>query len=96
MAGTRTTKNPVATQLGRDLRIYRKRLGISQEALGQRVSLNHTEICLLERGVRERFARTLVKVAGALEVSTNDLLKGIQWRQAVSDGGFELSRTRRD
>ncbi len=77
----------VAKCFGENLVRQRKRVGLSQEELGFRASLHRTEISLLERGFRVPRIDTLVKVAGALGVSSADLLKGITWKPAESVTG---------
>lgn len=57
----------------------RKRRKISQEELGFRCDLHRTEISLLERGGREPRLGTMVKLAGALDVSLEELCDGIAW-----------------
>jgi transcriptional regulator with XRE-family HTH domain len=45
----------------------------------------------LERGGRLPIIDTLVKLAAALDVRPEDLLRGIDWRPAqIQPGGFEL------
>ncbi len=61
-----------------NIRRHRLRLGISQEALGDRCDLHRTEISLLERARRDPRLATIVRVARALEVSPSDLLNGIR------------------
>lgn len=82
----------IAEQFGANLLRARKRSGLSQEALAMRASLHRTHIGLLERG--ERLARidTAVKLAAALDVAVDDLLKGIAWESGEAQPGrFTLS-----
>jgi transcriptional regulator with XRE-family HTH domain len=80
----------VAERFGANLLRARKRLGLSQEATAFRASLHRTELGQLERGCRHPRIDTLVKLAGALGVTPNDLLAGISWQPAESQpGGFE-------
>lgn len=59
--------------------------------MGIRTSLHRTEVGLLERGERLPRVDTLVKLAGALEVSPCELLEGIAWNPGYSRrGAFEL------
>ncbi len=62
-----------------NLRKARQRMGISQEELGFRCELHRTEISLLERGGREPRLGTIVKLAGALDTSADELCEGIDW-----------------
>lgn len=62
-----------------NLRLARKRTGISQEELGNRCDLHRTEISLLERAGREPRLATLIKLAGALDTPVAQLCDGIAW-----------------
>lgn len=64
--------------LGRNMRSARKRLGLSQEALGAQCNLHRTEISLLERGLRDPRLDTVVRVARALGMPPAALLEGIE------------------
>lgn len=80
----------MAERFGANLLRERKRAGFSQEQLGFKASLHRTEISLLERGSRVPRIDTAVKLAGALEVSPDELLKGIEWRPgSVRPGRFD-------
>jgi transcriptional regulator with XRE-family HTH domain len=65
----------------------RKLSRLSQHDLAVRSTLHRTEISLLERGQRLPRLDTMVKLAAALEVSTNDLVKGIEWIPDEDRGG---------
>jgi transcriptional regulator with XRE-family HTH domain len=81
----------IAGRFGENLTQCRKRAKLSQEELGFRASLHRTQIGVLERGGRLPRIDTLIKLAGALEVSPADLLAGIVWRPGTASvGGFEL------
>ncbi len=69
----------VAARFGENLVRCRKQAGYSQEELGFRASLHRTEIGMLERGIRLARIDTLVKLAGALQVSPEELLDGLSW-----------------
>jgi transcriptional regulator with XRE-family HTH domain len=62
-----------------NLRKARQRKQISQEELGFRCELHRTEISLLERGGREPRLGTIVKLAGALDSTPEELCEGIRW-----------------
>jgi transcriptional regulator with XRE-family HTH domain len=64
---------------------------MSQEDVAFRAGLHRTQISLLEQGDRLPRAETLIKLAGALGATPNDLLDGISFRPlAVVTGGFEI------
>jgi len=79
----------VARQFGANLSHLREQSGITQEELAFRASLHRTEIGLLERGGRIPRIDTLAKLAGALDVDTAALLKGIAWEAGeIRRGSF--------
>lgn len=81
-------------RIGQNLRAHRRRAGISQEEMGIRASLHRTEVGLLERGERLPRSDTLVKLAGALEISPCELLEGIAWNPGYAcRGGFEVEES---
>jgi transcriptional regulator with XRE-family HTH domain len=61
----------------RNLRAERKRLELSQEALGFRCDLNTSEISRLERSARDPRLATIIKLARALGVPPAKLLDDI-------------------
>lgn len=86
---------PLAVHFGGNVRVYRRRAGISQEELGFRSSLHRTEIGLLERGAREPRLSTIIKLADALSVPPHELLAGIRWeRRGTSPGEIKLQGQR--
>lgn len=68
----------------------RRLSALSQEQLAFRSSLHRTAISLMERGERIPRIDTLVKLAAAIEVTPNDLLRGIEWLppREQADGQF--------
>lgn len=70
---------PIASWFADNLRRVRKEAGISQEELSIAASVHRTEVSQLERGLRIIRIDTLMKIAGALEVSPCDLLSGLEW-----------------
>jgi transcriptional regulator with XRE-family HTH domain len=68
-----------AERFGRNLFMARRRAGYSQEELAARCSLHRTEIGLVENGRRLPRVDTLMKLAGALGVGAEELLRGIEW-----------------
>jgi len=61
----------------RNLRAERKRLELSQEALGFRCELNTSEVSRLERSQRDPRLVTIIKLARALGIPPAKLLDGI-------------------
>jgi transcriptional regulator with XRE-family HTH domain len=68
----------VRKQFAANLRRYRDRAGLSQEALADLCDLHRTEISLLERCKRSPRLETIVILSRGLELtSPSDLLEGI-------------------
>ena len=65
------------TQLARNVRAARARLGLSQTEVGARARLHRTEVSLLERGERDPRLSTIVRLARALDVAPAALLDGV-------------------
>jgi transcriptional regulator with XRE-family HTH domain len=79
----------VAERFAENLIRHRKAADLSQEQLADLAGLHRTAVGLLERGFRLPRIDTLVKVAGALEVSADELLEGIEWKPGnVRPGQF--------
>jgi len=60
--------------VGDRIRQLRKEKKLSQEELGYKSDLHYTHIGAIERGEKNWSIDTLVKVAGGLHVTVNDLL----------------------
>ena len=71
--------------LGLKVKNQRNSLGLSQEELAERTSLDRTYISLLERGKRNPSLLTLMKVATGLEISVSILIKDIENSGSSSD-----------
>lgn len=81
----------IARRFGANLRVARKRAGLSHEEAGIRASLHRTEVGLLERGERTPRIDTAVKLAGAVGVSIAELFDGIAWNPGSAQlGSFVL------
>lgn len=62
--------NSIHAQFAANLRHHRKRLGLSQEALGNLCELHRTEISLLERRKRSPRLDTIVHLARGLQLAS--------------------------
>jgi transcriptional regulator with XRE-family HTH domain len=75
-----------------NLRRLRAGAGFSQEDLAFRTAMHRTQISLLESGERMPRVETLIKLAGGLGATPNDLLEGIAWDPiAVVAGGLVIT-----
>ena len=64
----------ILTVIGNNVRIFRKRLGVSQEELADLAGLDRTYIGGIERGERNVSALNIAKLAKALKVKPEKLL----------------------
>ena len=78
----------IAARFGQNVARCRRRVGLSQEEVGFRASLNRTQVGILERGERLPRIDTLTRLAGALEASVDELLDGIVWRPGYAQPGI--------
>jgi transcriptional regulator with XRE-family HTH domain len=76
---SRLRDGEIAERFGRNLRKARRRAGFSQEELGRLTSLHRTHIGYMEMGKRLPRADNLIKLASALAVAVDELLRGIEW-----------------
>jgi transcriptional regulator with XRE-family HTH domain len=64
--------------LGDRLRSYRKRAKLTQETLAEKAGLSVVFISLLENGWRTVSVDALLRVAKALNVDLEDLVRGVK------------------
>jgi transcriptional regulator with XRE-family HTH domain len=62
-------------RLGTNLRAARKKLGLSQEQVAERSGVHSTEVSRIEAGRRDPRVSTVERLAAAVEVSPDRLLK---------------------
>jgi transcriptional regulator with XRE-family HTH domain len=83
----------IAARFGENLVRCRKEADLSQDELSVRASVHRTEISQLERGLRIARIDTLIKLAGSLEASPEELLEGMSWDPGGTRIGKFRSRT---
>jgi transcriptional regulator with XRE-family HTH domain len=82
----------MSERFARNLMELRQAKGFSQEELAFRASIHRTQVSLMENGSRLPRFETLIKLAGALEVSPAALAEGIAWEPVVTvTGGLKVS-----
>lgn len=87
---TKEQRGAFAARFARNLIRARRAAGISQEELGFLAAIHRTEIGMVERGQRIPKLDTVVKIAGALDVSVEELVDGLVWRvPRLPRGGFD-------
>lgn len=63
--------------VGQRIREGREQLGLTQEALADRVGTSVQQVSRAERGVQDIRVSTLLRLADALEVSGSELLRDL-------------------
>ncbi len=69
------SKHDILNLFGENVRKYRRLLDISQEELAHRADLHRTYIGMIERAEKNITLLNMEKIASALQVNIEDLLK---------------------
>lgn len=64
----------IRERLAKNIRLYRNKMGLSQEELAERSGLHRTYIGSVERAERNVTIESMAKIAKGLKVSIKDLL----------------------
>ncbi len=78
--------HPLDIALGRNIRLRRKSLGMSQSALGEAVGLTFQQVQKYERGKNRVSFSKLAGIATALQCKISDLIEGLEDGEDTSDG----------
>lgn len=71
-------KNPDLVKFGKNIRLLRQKMGLSQKALAAKSGLSANYLGTLERGVQNPSLTTLEKVAKGLGCSMSETCRGIK------------------
>ena len=63
---------------GHNVSRLRSHAGLSQDKLAEKADLDRTYLSGIERGIRNPGIRVVIRLARALNVSLDDLCKGVQ------------------
>ena len=77
-ANEETYSMEILTVFGKRIRELRLQRGLSQEKLAELATLHRTYIGAIERGERNVSLKNIYKIAKALDVTLEDIFKGIQ------------------
>lgn len=69
--------DPFCVEFGARIAARRKQLGLTQERASEKADLSHQFLACVERGFKNMRAKNVIKMAAALDVSTDYLLLGI-------------------
>jgi transcriptional regulator with XRE-family HTH domain len=64
-------------KVGQNIRSNRKRIGLTQEALAHHCDMHPVEVGRAERGTRDVWVSTVVKLARGLGIPACELLRGV-------------------
>lgn len=81
----------VAQRFAENLAHYREQAGLTQEELAAKAEIHRTQIGQLLNGKQLPRLDTLVKLAGALNVSPAALIEGMVFEPAAQRGKFKFS-----
>jgi transcriptional regulator with XRE-family HTH domain len=70
----------LAERFGENVRRLRRRAGISAEELADRAEINRSHVGSIEAGRVEPRLGTLLRLAGSLHSTPDELLDGVAWR----------------
>ena len=73
----KTLRDPLDVALGARIRMRRKALGLSQQALGATVALTFQQVQKYELGTNRVSVATLIRLAGPLKCRPEDLIEGL-------------------
>ncbi len=76
-----------AEQFAKNLRTLRRASGYSQKALSFLAGMDRVLVGRYESGETFPRASAIVKLAGALSATPNDLFAGIEWKRGVYESG---------
>jgi transcriptional regulator with XRE-family HTH domain len=78
MGNKNKRENQLLINIGKQVRLRREKLGISQEELSDRCGLHRTYIGSVERGERNVSLINIFRICKALQVAIEDLFKGLR------------------
>jgi transcriptional regulator with XRE-family HTH domain len=81
----------VNESFGQNLRAARLAANLTQEELAARCGIHATSLSQIERGGRQTFVDTMVRLATALETTPNELCRGTGWERPEPDPDLNRS-----
>lgn len=90
-AKTRGVPDRIDVLVGANIRRLRKALGLSQQALGERLGVSFQQTQKYEKGANRVSASTLARIAEVFEVPIDTLFAGLDGELARGDGPDDLT-----
>lgn len=69
------TNEKYLRQLAERIKMRRKEMGMTQEELAEKLGTNHTFVTRMERGTQDSRITSLLKVADALKIGIEELVR---------------------
>lgn len=85
-------KETLSQTIGHRIMLRRKQLGYTQEQVAEKANLSHQFFSSVETGRKNIRAESIIKVANALEVSTDYILMGVVNQVDIDNISKSLSR----
>jgi transcriptional regulator with XRE-family HTH domain len=82
-----STPEAVLLRIGSNIEWRRRQLRVSQETVAFRAEIHRTQMTMFENGLRVPKTDTLIRLAGALDVSVADIVAGVGWTPGVRGAG---------
>ena len=70
-------RDKILSEFGRNVSRARNTAGLSQDKLAEKADLDRTYLSGIERGVRNPGIKTVIRLARALDVTLDQLCKGV-------------------
>ena len=70
-------RDKMLSEFGRNVSRFRDQAGLSQDKLAEKADLDRTYLSGIERGVRNPGIKTVIKLAKALNVTIDQMCKGV-------------------
>lgn len=70
-------RHPALARFGKNVRLKREAVGLSQEQLAEKADLDRTYVSGIERGVRNPTVLSAARVAAALRIPLAELFNGL-------------------
>lgn len=86
---TMSRRDEIAKAIGVRVAGVRRHIGLTQRQVASAAGIQKNTVSMIERGMHELHASTLMQLAGALGVPETVLLVGLKWRPGEST--FEIS-----
>lgn len=77
--------NTITKELGRKIKYYREKMGLTQEELSEKLSINFRSLSLIERGVNFVSSKTLENLCKVFKIKPSSLFDFNCWEENPKD-----------